>query len=149
MKNDNLYWLMGIAGFILLIFISAFISNANVNLSKESLFNEMSVTDYLSIIENDDLAYIYVGSSSCPVCQQIEPLLEDIMVDMGIAINYLNIASFSQTDYEMFIASHDLLQDDWGTPLLLVFNKGELQDHLIGFRDYDTLKEFYLDNTNK
>lgn len=149
MKNNNLYWWCGISSFILLLFISAFISNANATLKEKSLFNEIAVADYLEMIKEDNLVYIYVGSSSCPVCQQIEPRLGDIIDEFKITINHLNLAAFSQNDYEDFINSHDILKGDWGTPLLLIFNEGELQDHLIGYLGYETLREFFLHNINQ
>lgn len=149
MKNNNLYWWLGIGGFILLLFISAFISNANATLKEELLFNEISITDYLEMLENNDLVYVYVGSSSCTVCQEIEPRLGDIINEFEITINRLNLADFLQADYEIFINSLDILKGEWGTPLLLIFNEGELQDYLIGYTDYETLRDFYLHNINK
>lgn len=151
MKN-KLYSIIGILGLLLLILLSIVISNIELengsNNNDNSLLKEISIDQYFELIEEDENTYIFVGSPSCPHCVNIKPHLIEITKELNIEITYLNLNTFSQDDYNRFIESNDILKEDWGTPLLLIFNNGKLKDYFMGYDNYETIKAFYLKNKN-
>ncbi len=104
--------------------------------------NEISVEKYLDEIKNEEKVYVYVGTPTCPYCQMIEPVLKELENNLNISFNYLNYNNLTQSERQNFVDSHDFLKGQWGMPLLLIFEKGSLVDHHIGYAEYTVIEQF-------
>ncbi len=147
MKNKNKNWLIALLIFLVIIFFSIIISNydASDNISGSSI-NEVSIEQYLELINQEGKKYIYIGYPECPYCVKIEPSLQLVAENLAIEISYLNISGLSQEKYNQLIASNDIFKESWGTPLLLVFNGGQLEDYFMGYGEYIEVENFYQKN---
>jgi predicted bacteriocin transport accessory protein len=143
MKRNKLY-LWGIIIFVTVIILSTIISNASTKKQEYDYFNSIGVSDYLKLFNGSEDSYIYIGKTSCGYCQQINPVLHQIVDETGIVINYINLEKISQSDYNVLVNSNDVLKGDWGTPTLLIVKEGKVVDSQIGYKDYAATKSFLL-----
>ena len=66
---------------------------------------------------------------------------------MNLSINYINTDNLSQSDWDTFQNSLDYLNsEEWGTPLTLIVQEGQVLADNGGYVDLDTIKKFFTDN---
>ncbi|MDD2490120.1 MAG: thioredoxin family protein [Bacilli bacterium] len=133
-----------IVSLIFFIIASILVSNAaNWSSNQSGKYSEITYNDYAKIINSEELNIIFVGSVNCGYCQMITPILKQIGEDLNVKINHLELTNLSQQEYELFINSNDyLVNENWGTPLLLFFENGKLVDQFVGYGEYEVIKEF-------
>ena len=69
------------------------------------------------------------------------------MDDMDLTINYVDTDKFSNDDWDTFYASLSYLnENEWGTPLTLIVQNGEVVDVNQGYVELDTIKTFFSNN---
>ena len=52
--------------------------------------NEIDIDEYLDLLKDDKASIIYVARPTCHYCQQMEPIVRNIVYEYGITVNYLN-----------------------------------------------------------
>lgn len=113
----------------------------------EAGFNELSMEEYLNLIKAPEKSIILVARPTCGYCEQFAPILKKAKDDMNLTVNYINTDSFTQEDYETFNNSLDYLKNEnWGTPLTLIVQNGEVVADNSGYVDLETIKEFFKNN---
>lgn len=114
--------------------------------SKLSL-NYISYSSYKKILKSDDINILVIGQTSCTYCIKAKPILNQVISDKNVKINYLNITELSEEDTEKFSDSLDYLKDnEWGTPLTLIIKGGKVIDSANGLLDYDGYVELFEKN---
>lgn len=110
-------------------------------------FKELSIDDYLSLIEEDEKNIILVARPTCSYCELFTPILKEAADDMNLVINYVNTDEFSSDDWSKFESSLSYFsEEDWGTPLTLIVQNGEVVADNGGYVDLDTIKAFFKNN---
>ncbi|MDD3048793.1 MAG: hypothetical protein PHQ89_02225 [Bacilli bacterium] len=136
-EHTGLYILIAL---IIVIVVSIFVNNT----TETAKMNNIAIDQYLKLLDSNEKSYIYIGRTSCTYCQKITPVLNKIIANENITINYLNLENITDEDYSTLTNSTELLQGEWGTPTLLITQNGEVIDSQIGYADYDTTKAFFL-----
>ncbi len=110
-------------------------------------FNELSLSEYLDLIKSPDKQIILVARPTCYYCQQFTPILKQAKDEMNLTVNYVNTDNLSKEDWTTFQNSLDYLSsEEWGTPLTLIIENGEVLDTNNGYVELDTIKEFFSKN---
>lgn len=110
-------------------------------------FNELSLNDYLEIIKKDEKSIILVARPTCSFCEKFSPVLKQAMDDMNLNINYIDTDKFSSEDWTTFSESLSYLNsEEWGTPLVLIVQNGEVIAENNGYVDLSTIKSFFKNN---
>lgn len=110
-------------------------------------FNEVSLSEYLELIKEDQKNIILVARPTCTYCEAFTPILKQAMDDMDLTINYIDTDKFSNDDWDTFYASLSYLnENEWGTPLTLIVQNGEVVDVNQGYVELDTIKTFFSNN---
>lgn len=110
-------------------------------------FNELSLSEYLELIKEDEKNIILVARPTCAYCEEFSPILKQAMDDMDLTINYVDTDKFSNDDWDTFYASLSYLnENEWGTPLTLIVQNGEVVDANNGYVELDDIKTFFTDN---
>lgn|SRR5574344_1328680 len=110
-------------------------------------FNEISLTEYLTLINSTEKTVILVARPTCGYCEKFTPILKQAASDMGITVNYIDTDNFSSDDWTKFQNSFDYLStDEWGTPLTMIVQNGELLAKNNGYVELSAIKQFFTDN---
>lgn len=110
-------------------------------------FKELSINEYLELVKKDEKNIILVARPTCGYCQKFTPVLKEAAEDMNLTINYVNTDNFSEEDWEKFNSSLIYLNsEEWGTPLTLIVQNGEVVAENNGYVDLDAIKKFFTDN---
>lgn len=110
-------------------------------------FNELSIDDYLELIKKDEKSVILVARPTCSYCELFTPILKEAADDMNITINYVNTDEFSNDEWDTFSSSLTYLsEENWGTPLTLIVQNGNVVADNGGYTDLETIKAFFKNN---
>ena len=60
------------------------------------MLNYLDYSAYKKILKSDDLNIVVIGQTTCGYCIKAKPILNQIVKDYGIKINYLNITELSE-----------------------------------------------------
>ena len=139
MKKNNSYIIYAVVAFVGLLLFSFLISTVG---DSETKFNEITINEYLSITEAEGRHIVYIGDPRCSFCELLEPILVDVQNDLNVTINYVNLQNYSNEDFSLLRDSHPILSEGFGTPLLMIFSNGEVEDYHEGYAEYDVIRNF-------
>ena len=114
----------------------------NVSDDERKSPDEISIDDYMNIYNGDDYKLVLISRPTCQYCKIATPILENIIYEDNVKINYINSDNLSSEDNATLIKSDDDFSEGYGTPLLLVAGKGEIKDKIEGLVDKKTYKAF-------
>ena len=110
-------------------------------------FNEVSLDEYLKLIEKDEKSIILVARPTCGYCEKFTPILKQAKEDMNLKINYIDTDKLSNDDWTKFTSSLSYLNsEEWGTPLVLIVKNKEVVAENNGYVELETIKTFFKDN---
>lgn len=123
-------------------------NNQTENVALEDAgFNKVTLDEYLNLVKGTEKSIILVARPTCSYCELFTPILKQAMEDMDLTINYVDTDTFSQEDWTTFSGSLDYLQnEEWGTPLTLIVQNGEVVAENNGYVELDAIKEFFSNN---
>ena len=125
------------------------LKNCEVPSSEESEPEELAeigIDEYLSYLNGSEKEIIYVGRPGCTYCQQQKPIMEDIQANYDVDIHYLNIDNLDSDGLDRLINSDDYFSGQWGTPVTLIVQNGEVVDLRSGLTTEDNMVSFFKDN---
>ena len=105
--------------------------------------SEISIDDYLSLKDGEEASIIYIARPTCSFCQQEEPIIEEIVSEYGVTVNYLNTDNLNNDGLTDLVQSDEYFSEGFGTPLLMVVEKNEIKEVLEGLKDKDTIVDFF------
>lgn len=110
--------------------------------------NEIDIDEYLDLLKGDEASIIYVARPTCHYCQEMEPIVKNIVYEYGVTVNYLNTDELDDEGQAEFIKSDDYFEEKggYGTPMLIIVKDDEFVDVLEGLTDKDTAVNFFKDN---
>lgn len=123
-------------------------SSTTTSSTNKGDLNEIGIDEYLDLLKGDDASIIYVARPTCHYCQEMEPIVKNIVYEYGIEVNYLNTDELDDEGQADFIESNDYFDEEggYGTPMLIVVKDDEFVDVLEGLTDKDTAVNFFKDN---
>ena len=122
-------------------------SDSSQTALEQAGFNKVSIDEYLNLIKSSDKQIILIARPTCGYCEKFTPILKQAMEDMNLTINYVKTDNFSSDDWSKFQNSFDYLaSNEWGTPLTLIVQNGEIVDKNNGYVELDAIKEFFTKN---
>ena len=122
---------------------------------KESLMNEdilrtykiVSLDEYKDIIKEKGYHFMFIGSEQCGYCTQFKGSVEESLKNNDYKVYYIDISTFSEDEYNELVKTDEYMsQNEWGTPLNLLYKDGKRIDELNGYVSSDELVEFLKEN---
>ena len=111
------------------------------------MMNYVDYSAYKKILKSEETKILVIGQTSCTYCIKAKPILNKVINDKNVKINYLNITELSDEEKEKFNNSLSYLsENEWGTPLTLILKNGEVVDSANGLLDYDGYVKLFEDN---
>ncbi len=105
--------------------------------------NEISTDDYLSLYGGSDQKLVLFSSPTCQYCKIATPILENLIYQYKVEINYLNTGNLSNEDRQKIMESNDYFKEGFGTPLMLVVQDGKIVDKIDGLVTKDSYMSFF------
>lgn len=172
-SKSTLFKILGITiGFILLVLLAFAASNKTENykeqteeekLDDEDLYEEavknsaevkdeerkspkqINVDEYLELYNSSGKKIVLFSRPTCHYCQIATPIIENIIYEYKVDINYINTDELGDDGSAEIVKSDDYFSEGYGTPLLLVVGDGEIKDKIEGL----TTKKGYLNFLKK
>lgn len=108
---------------------------------------DITVADYLQIIEEDKYSFMFIGSATCSYCTMFEPELEALLEDYDVDIYYLDLSTTTSDEREELFATDSYFEEEqWGTPLSFLYKDGERIDVLSGYQQEEDVVDFLEEN---
>ena len=121
-------------------------SSSDIPEDEQGDLTDIDIDDYLDLKEGDKTSIIYIARPTCHYCQQMEPIVRNIVYEYDVEVNYLNTDELDDDGQAKLIKSDDYFSEGYGTPLLLVVKDDEIVDIQEGLSDKDTTVNFFKDN---
>lgn len=121
-------------------------STSDIPEDEQGELNDIDIDEYLDLKEGSDASIIYIARPTCHYCQEMEPIVRNIVYEYGVEINYLNTDELDDDGQAKLIESDDHFSEGYGTPLLLVVQNDEIVDIQEGLSTKDTTVNFFRDN---
>lgn len=109
---------------------------------------QIDAKEYKELLNGDEVSLIYIASPTCGYCAQQEPIMKQFLNQYKFDVNYLNIASISNSDSNEVYSTYKEMQtkeynlDGVRTPTILLVQKGKVLDMNLGTMTLDKLVEF-------
>ena len=123
---------------------------------KESLMEEelleksyltISLDEYKDIIKEKGYHFMFIGSEQCGYCTQFKDSIKESLKDNNYKVYYIDISTLSEDEYNELVKTDEYMsQNEWGTPLNLLYKDGKRIDELNGYVSSDELVEFLKEN---
>ncbi len=121
-------------------------STSDIPEDEQGELNDIDIDEYLDLKEGSDASIIYIARPTCHYCQEMEPIVRNIVYEYDVEVNYLNTDELDDEGQAKLIESDDYFSEGYGTPLLLVVQNGEIVDIQEGLSTKDTTVDFFRDN---
>lgn len=105
--------------------------------------DEIVVSDYLELYKADSNSLVLLSRPTCEYCKLATPILENIIYETGVKINYINVDNLSDDDKSELIASDSYFEQGFGTPLIMVVGNNSIVDKIEGLTTMDGYKSFF------
>lgn len=118
----------------------------NQNILENTLV-EVDIDNYLKLIKSKGNHIVFIGRETCSWCQKYKPVMKSAAKDYNITLYYIDTDKFIGEDWNKFKESEKYLtENEWGTPLTLLYKDGKLIDVLNGYVEETGIYEFLLKN---
>lgn len=115
--------------------------------NEDSKLNKVSCNGYQSLVEEENDNLILVARPTCGYCVKYVPILEEIVDEYDITINYFDIDTLSSGENSQFYSSSSLFtSNDFGTPTLMITNNNKIKEYSIGYKEKDATIKWLKDN---
>ena len=104
----------------------------------------IDMNDYKTLLESN-VFVVSIFRTGCGYCEKFKPVLNSVMQKYNIVFYYVDIAEFSNNDYNTLFDSAAYFkenEDNWGTPTTIVFKDGEQVSVQGGYTDEETFVNF-------
>ena len=112
-------------------------NNAN-NLTDD--FIEIGYTQYKELIKENGKFVIFIGSDSCPYCEKLDEVLEDIVEKYQLKnVYHLEFTLLTEEEQNELFREMNL---EPSIPILRIYNNG-LKDTIVGYQNSNTIIEAF------
>ena len=115
-------------------------------IAADANLNKISYDDYNELISEKEDNVIVIAQTGCSHCENAKPALNSLAKEYDIEINWFNISDLSEDERNEFRKSLDILNSDFGTPLIMVVNDKKVVSSTQGFEDKEQMVTFLKNN---
>lgn len=97
--------------------------------------NMVSCNGYKGLVNKTNNNIILISRPTCSFCNKYIPIIEEIVKEYNISINYFNIDTLTENEIMQFYNSNPLfLSESFGTPTLIITNNNKMKAYFIAYR---------------
>ena len=108
----------------------------------------VSLDEYKKLIKADGYHFMFIGRETCGYCTEFKKAINEAMKKANFMVYYIDTDSLkSEEEFNELIATDSYMsENEWGTPLNLLYKDGKRIDVLNGYVPADELIQFLKDN---
>ena len=130
-------------GLILCLTIMVAVIMTGCGKTTKNTLSEITLDDYLEIIENKETKVIYIDSND-DMSANYKKSLKKTLSDLDKKVYYLDTTKFASKDAKVlkFMNASSKTKDGYTVPMIVYIKKGKIVDSTIGYIDDLTIKTF-------
>lgn len=137
-ENKKLFTILGIVAAIVVVIIISSIMGTKQEAK--------TMEDIEKMIKSDKKQLIYLGRPTCTYCQQFQPIIEELSDTYQYGYYYINTDDISSTNLSKILELLNIDEGNFGTPTLVVMQKGKQEAIQPGYTDREGLFKFLQEN---
>lgn len=110
-------------------------SDVSENQENDTKLNKVSCSQYQDLIKSEEKSIVLIARPSCGYCTKFIPILEEVVEEYGIVINYFDTDALSKEEVSSFYTSSTLFENNFGTPTLLIIKDNHIINYKGGYMD--------------
>lgn len=117
---------------------------------KEVTLEQIGMSEFTTLLNDEEASIIYIARPTCGYCQQQEPIVKQILAEYELPLYYLNTDNLSSEEMsKLFETDEELFGkegSEFGTPTTIVVKKGKIVDSTVGLTQKDDYLSFLKSN---
>lgn len=111
-------------------------------------YTTVTLSEYKKLIKADGYHFMFIGRETCGYCTKFKKSIEEAMKQYNFMVYYLDTDSLkNEQEFNELIATDSYMsENEWGTPLNLLYKDGKRIDVLNGYVSAHELIHFLIDN---
>lgn len=108
----------------------------------------VTLDEYKKIKDAKGYHFMFIGRETCSYCTKFKESINKAMQDYDFMVYYIDTDTFkSEDEFNELVATDSYMsEEEWGTPLNLLYKDGKRVNVLNGFVEADELIKFLKDN---
>lgn len=108
----------------------------------------VNLKEYKELIKADGYHFMFIGRETCSYCTQFKESIKEAMQDNDFMVYYIDTDTLNGEDEfnELVATDKYMEEEEWGTPLNLLYKDGKRVDVLNGYVEASKLVEFLKNN---
>ena len=154
-KKVKIIWIIFM--FILIVILSFMISEYkrreeikkyySIDVLDTSKYNKITTDEFMELVSKNELSFVYIGKNNCDNCQKQSEVLNELIKEYNIKVNYLSIAKISAYDrYERLAKLEKDFENEISTPTLMLIKDNKIVMYKTGLIEKDDLVKEFKDN---
>ena len=117
-----------------------------VNEDERTAPNQITIDEYLNLYKGSEEVLVLLSRPTCQYCQIAKPIIENLIYEYNIKINYLNTDELGEDGNSKLISSDEYFAEGYGTPILLLVGNGKIINQVDGLTTRDEYISFFKEN---
>ncbi len=108
----------------------------------------VTLKEYKELIKADGYHFMFIGRETCSYCTKFKESIKEAMRDNDFMVYYIDTDTFtSEEEFNELVATDKYMsEEEWGTPLNLLYKDGKRVNVLNGYVEASELVKFLKDN---
>lgn len=120
--------------------------SAAVKEDEKGEFIQIDIDKYLEYYNGSEAKIILLARPTCHYCQIAEPIIQKLVKDYNLEVNYLNTDNFTEDTQATFVQSDEAFSEGFGTPYLFIVKDSSIVDSVDGLTDTAHYESFFSTN---
>ena len=154
-KKVKIIWIIFM--FILIVILSFMISEYkrreeikkyySIDVLDTSKYNKITTDEFMELVSKNELSFVYIGKNNCDNCQKQSEVLNELIKEYNIKVNYLSIVKISAYDrYERLAKLEKDFENEISTPTLMLIKDNKIVMYKTGLIEKNDLVKDFKDN---
>ena len=154
-KKVKIIWIIFM--FILIVILSFMISEYkrreeikkyySIDVLDTSKYNKITTDEFMELVSKNELSFVYIGKNNCDNCQKQSEVLNELIKEYNIKVNYLSIVKISAYDrYERLAKLEKDFENEISTPTLMLVKDNKIVMYKTGLIEKNDLVKEFKDN---
>lgn len=120
--------------------------NSSIGENEKKDLIQIDLNKYMEYYNGNEKKIVLLARPTCTYCQIAEPIIQNVSYEYDLEVNYLNTDELTEEETSDLIHSNEFLENNFGTPILLIISNNDIIDKVDGLTDKAHYVEFFKKN---
>lgn len=122
-------------------------NDINNEIEISDIFNNININKYKELLIGDSISLIYIGRDDCEFSKAENVVLEEIISEYGIIVNYIDLNQLDDDEFEFLYSSYEnFIENGIATPTMMLVKNNEVVMFKKGYTSKEDLIQLFRDN---